>query len=197
MNIKKIFLTFAVLCGIGLMIGCNHRSTNEPVTDIVIEKINQYDTEGRKDGLWKYEEYGWEKTENYVNGVLNGHATYSLSENNQNMIIEEIDYCNGIECGEIKMFVKGLLQYHVTNITNVDTMINGNLLKYRAHYTEYNDSSIVIREGNGYYLDLDGLFIDGFLGFGEWIVYDTLNNTYKKIFLSEITDSDCIGETLK
>lgn len=63
-----------------------------------LKEVKQYDAEGRRTGSWTYEEYGWIIKEHYVDGVLDGHATYTDDERvNQNVRTRiEMDYCNGV-----------------------------------------------------------------------------------------------------
>ncbi len=191
---KKAIMTLAVLFGIGLMAGCNRglvdgEANDSTVAITTMEEINQYDSEGRKTGHWEYknESTGWLCEENYEEGVLNGHATYY---NESNTVIE-LNYCKGVECGELHIFFEGTERdtgIHLTDITKVDTMINGYVFHYRAHCKTidvYRD--IYSNEGTCYYEDLSGLQMDGFLGVGEWTVYDRDGKTSKTVTLDKPT----------
>lgn len=175
---KKVFLTLAVLCAVAMMAGCNGGGTPAELAeagmpsefaeltatvaanDSLAGKINLYNAEGKKDGLW-------------------------LIEENDRMI-SEVHYCNGIECGELKIYFDGKLSCHITGIEKTDTVIGLNRFEYKAHYKEYTDDGTTInKEGDGYYTGYMGLIIDGFLGVGDWRVYDTLDNTYKTVTLTE------------
>lgn len=193
---KKVFLTLAVLCGIGLTVGCrcNRRNTNECINDTTAvsttaAEINQYDSEGRKTGHWEYkdESTGWFCKENYKEGVLDGPATYYL----ENVMTIGMNYSKGVECGEMSVFFEGPKEntgIHLTDITNIDTIINGFLFHYRAHCKTNNVyDGIYSNEGICYYEDLSGLLMDGFLGVGKWIVYDRDGNTSKTITLDKPT----------
>ena len=163
---KKAILTLAVLCGIGLMAGCKGGTADESATDTVAEKINQYNADGKKDGLWRY--------------------------NEGDVMITEVRYDNGNECGELKMFLDGKLFCHISDIERVDTTIGENTFEYKAHYKDFEDGSIITKEGNGYYNGYEGLIPDGFLGVGDWRVYDTLSGTYKTVNLTEPTFDESI-----
>ncbi len=178
MYMKKAFLTIAVLCAVVMLSGCKGGGTPAELdeagmpselaeltatvaaNDSLAGKINLYNAEGKKDGLW-------------------------LIEENDRMI-SEVHYCNGIECGELKIYFDGKLSCHITGIEKTDTVIGLNRFEYKAHYKEYTDDGTTInKEGDGYYTGYMGLIIDGFLGVGDWRVYDTLDNTYKTVTLTE------------
>jgi hypothetical protein len=191
---KKAILTLVVLCGIGLMAGCKYGTTNEETTDItavstIVEEINQYDAKGRKMGYWEYkdESTGWFCKENYEEGMLDGPATYFLED----VMTIEMNYCKDIECGEMNILFEGTeggKGIYLTDITKVDTTINGFLFRYRAH-CKTNDvyEGIYSNEGTCYYEDLSGLLLNGFLGVGEWIVYDRDGKITKTIILDKPT----------
>lgn len=191
---KKAVLILAVLCGIGLMSSCKSGTTNEKKNDttavsMAVAEINQYDSEGRKTGHWEYkdERTGWFCIENYEEGVLDGPATYYYEE----ITTIEMNYCKGIECGEMHIFFEGTegnTGIHLTDITKVDTIINGALFHYRAHCKTIDVyKGIYSNEGTCYYKDLDGLQVDGFVGVGEWIVYDRDGKTSKTVILDKPT----------
>ena len=117
---KKAILTLAVLCGIGLIAGCKNGTFDESTTDTDEEIINQYNADGKKDGLWRY--------------------------NEGDVMITEVHYDNGNECVELKMFLDGKLWCHISDIEKADTMIGENLFEYRAHYKEFEDGSFIIKE---------------------------------------------------
>jgi len=148
------------------------------------KEVKQYDAKGRRTGLWTYKEYGWLKQEHYVDGVLDGHATYSDDERinqNEGMRIE-VDYCKGIECGEMKIFFEGKPGIFLTNITKVDTLIEGFLLHYRAYIKEYLDDGKTVRyEGVGYYGNCDYLIAEGYWCVGRWKIYDDKSKTVKTV----------------
>lgn len=184
---KKAFLTLAVLCAVAMMGGCkgggtpaeldetgmsrkldeagtpaelDGRTATVAANDSLAGKINLYNAEGKKEGLW-------------------------LDEVTDRMI-SEVNYCNGIECEELKIYFDGKLSCHITGIKKTDTVIGLNRFEYRAHYKEYTDDGTTInKEGDGYYTGYMGLIIDGFFGVGDWRVYDTLDNTYKTVTLTE------------
>ena len=106
---NKAFLTLTVLCGIGLMSACKNATTNEPDSDTVAEIINQYDADGQKDGLWRY--------------------------NEGDIMITDVHYRNGIECGELKMFYDGKLDCHITDIVKVDTVIVSHVVRDTIYQT--------------------------------------------------------------
>ena len=163
---KKIFLTLVVLCGIGLIAGCKNGTFDESTTDTDEEIINQYNADGKKDGLWRY--------------------------NEGDVMITEVHYDNGNECVELKMFLDGEMWCHISDIEKADTMIGENMFEYRAHYKEFEDGSFIIKEGNGYYNGYEGLIPDGFLGVGDWRVYDPKDGTYKTVSLTEPTFDESI-----
>lgn len=157
------------------------------ITDSIkgtIKEVKQYDAKGQRTGFWTYEEYGWLKQEHYVDGVLDGHATYSDVERinqNEGMRIE-MDYCKGIECGEMRVFFEGKPGMHLTDITKVDTLIEGFLLHYRAYIKEYLDDGKTVRyEGVGYYGDSDFLIAEGYWCVGRWKIYDEKSKTVKTV----------------
>ena len=200
----KTIFTLAVLCGIMLLSRCKGGNSKENTIDTTavgrdrmgatLSKVtkmvetNQYDSEGRKTGHWEYmdESTGWFCVENYVEGVLDGSATYY----NEELLTIEMNYCKGIECGEMHIFdgTKGDTGIRLSDITKVDTIINGNIFHYRAH-CKTNDvyKGIYSNEGTCYYEDQGGLLVDGFLGVGEWIVYDRDGKTIKTVTLDKPT----------
>jgi len=148
------------------------------------KEVKQYDAEGRRTGFWTYEEYGWIQKEHYVDGVLDGHATYTDDERiNQNERTRiEMDYCKGVECGEMKIFFERKPSLHLTNITKVDTVIEGFRLGYRAYIKEYlNDGKTVRFEGVGYYGDNGSLLAEGYWCIGRWKIYDAKSKTTKTV----------------
>ena len=169
MYMKKVFLALAVLCAVGMMAGCkgsdapaelDETTATETANDSLAGKINLYNANGKKDGLWLYE----------------------VTER----MISEVNYCNGNECGEQKVYINGKLNCHITGIEKTDTVIGLNRFEYKAHYKEYtDDGSTINKEGDGFYTGYMGIIIDGFLGVGDWRVYDTLDNTYKTVTLDE------------
>lgn len=178
MYMKKAFLALAVLCAVGMMAGCKgggtpaeleeagtpaelaERTATVAANDSLAGKINLYNAEGKKDGLWLYE----------------------VTER----MISEVNYCNGNECGEQKVYINEKLHCHITGIEKTDTVIGLNRFEYKAHYKEYtDDGSTINKEGDGFYTGYMGIIIDGFLGVGDWRVYDTLDNTYKTVTLNE------------
>lgn len=149
-----------------------------------LKEVKQYDSEGRRTGFWTYEEYGWIHKEHYVDGVLDGHATYTDDEriNQIERTRIEMDYCKGVECGEMKIFFEGKPGLHLTNITKVDTVIEGFRLGYRAYIKEYlNDGKTVRFEGVGYYGDNDSLLVEGYWCIGRWKIYDAKSKTVKTV----------------
>ena len=168
-QVHRTFFTLAVLCAVAMMAGCKGGSTSAELdertatvaaNDSLAGKINLYNAEGKKDGLW-------------------------LIEENDRMI-SEVHYCNGIECGELKMYFDGKLNCHFTGIEKTDTVIGRNRFEYKAHYKEYTDDGTTInKEGDGFYNGYEAFIHDGFLGVGDWRVYDTLDNTYKTVTLTE------------
>lgn len=178
---KTLIICTALLAFVALRACKNGAAANDTATDTlqqcdtVAEAINQYDSEGRKTGRWEYldEATGWFCEENYVEGLLDGPATYYYEE----ITTIEMSYCKGIECGEMHIFFEGTegdTGIRLTDITKVDTVINGHLLHYRA-YCKTNDvyEGIYRNEGTCYYEDISGLQVNGFLGVGDWIVYDS------------------------
>lgn len=144
----------------GMPAELDEATATEVANDSLAGKINLYNANGKKDGLWLYEE--------------------------SDRMISEVNYCNGIECGELKVYIKGKLYCHFTGIEKTDTVIGLNMFEYRAHYKEYTDDGTTInKEGDGYYTGYEGFIHDGFLGVGDWRVYDTLDNTYKTVTLTE------------
>ena len=168
-QVHRTFFTLAVLCAVAMMAGCKGGSTSAELdertatvaaNDSLAGKINLYNAEGKKDGLW-------------------------LIEENDRMI-SEVHYCNGIECGELKMYFDGKLNCHFTGIEKTDTVIGRNRFEYKAHYKEYTDDGTTInKEGDGFYNGYEAYIHDGFLGVGDWHVYNTLDNTYKTVTLTE------------
>ena len=168
-QVHRTFFTLAVLCAVAMMAGCKGGSTSAELdertatvaaNDSLAGKINLYNAEGKKDGLW-------------------------LIEENDRMI-SEVHYCNGIECGELKMYFDGKLNCHFTGIEKTDTVIGLNRFEYKAHYKEYTDDGTTInKEGDGFYNGYEAYIHDGFLGVGDWHVYNTLDNTYKTVTLTE------------
>ena len=155
-----------------------------------LKEVKQYDAQGRRTGFWTYEEYGWVKNEHYVDGVLDGHATYSDDERiNQNERMRiEMDYCNGVECGEMKIFFEGRPGLHLTNITKVDTVIEEFQLDYRAYIKEYLDDGKTVRfEGLGYYGNSGLLIAEGYWCVGRWKIYDEKNKTMKTVTFDKPT----------
>ena len=155
-----------------------------------LKEVKQYDAQGRRTGFWTYEEYGWIKNEHYVDGVLDGHATYTDDERiNQNERTRiEMDYCNGVECGEMKIFFEGRLGLHLTNITKVDTVIEEFQLDYRAHIKEYLSDGKTLRcEGVGYYGNNDFLIAEGYWCVGRWKIYDDKSKTMKTVTFDKPT----------
>lgn len=163
------------------------------ITDSVGEttkEVKQYDAEGRRTGFWMYEEYGWLKKEHYTDGMLDGHATYSDKEkiNQIERTRIEMNYCKGIECGEIKIYFDGKPGLHLTNITKVDTVIEGFQLDYRAYIKEYLDDGKTVRfEGVGYYGNCDYLIAEGYWCVGRWKIYDDKSKTVKIVNLKKPT----------
>lgn len=155
-----------------------------------LKEVKQYDAQGRRTGFWTYEEYGWIKNEHYVDGVLDGHATYTDDERiNQNERTRiEMDYCNGVECGEMKIFFEGRLGMHLTNITKVDTVIEEFQLDYRAHIMEYFSDGKTLRcEGVGYYGNNNFLIAEGYWCVGRWNIYDEKSKTMKTVTFDKPT----------
>ena len=195
----KRFSTKLIFCAALLVIGlmaCKNGNVNSleadttPQSDTIsydsdtLKEVKQYDSEGRRTGSWTYEEYGWIIKEHYVDGVLDGHATYTDDERvNQNVGTRiEMDYCKGVECGEMKIFFEGKPGLHLTNITKVDTVIEGFRLDYRAYIKEYLDDGKTVRfEGVGYYGDNGSLLAEGYWCVGRWKIYDTKSKTVKTV----------------
>ena len=165
-----------------------------------LKEVKQYDVQGRRTGFWTYEEYGWVKNEHYADGVLDGHATYTDDERiNQNERMRiEMDYCNGVECGEMKIFFEGRPGLHLTNITKVDTVIEEFQLDYRAHIKEYlRDGKTLRCEGVGYYGNSDFLIAEGYWCVGRWKIYDTKSKTVKTVTFKKPTCALEIGSYIQ
>lgn len=165
-----------------------------------LKEVKQYDAQGRRTGFWTYEEYGWVKNEHYADGVLDGHATYTDDERiNQNERMRiEMDYCNGVECGEMKIFFEGRPGLHLTNITKVDTVIEEFQLDYRAHIKEYlRDGKTLRCEGVGYYGNSDFLIAEGYWCVGRWKIYDTKSKTVKTVTFKKPTCALEIGSYIQ
>ena len=166
------------LLAFAAFVACNGNGEPDEQADTAVaceqsEQINQYDSEGRKTGHWTYvdETTGWLHNENYEEGVLEGHAVLSYND----ITYIDVDYRKGIVCGEMLITFEGTegnTGIRLTNITKVDTMINGTLFGYRAHCkTDCVYEGIDSSEGTCYYIDVEGLQReDGFLGTGEWLV---------------------------
>ena len=194
MKTREIIALWVIVCAIGWLASCQNGSAADTTDDsLQKEEVNQYDSEGRRTGVWEYEEFGWTKKEHYVNGVLDGHASYSDEERvNQNVSMNiEVDFCNGDECGETSVIMDGVLRLHFTDIIKVDTSINGQLFHYRACIREYFDEGKSIRfEGVGYYEDHNGVLDDGYLGVGDWKMFDTQSQTLKTVTFNKPTYID-------
>ena len=183
---------------VGTMLQSDTISQNDTVPSVTYDseketfkEVKQYDSEGRRTGFWTYEEYGWIHKEHYVDGVLDGHATYTDDEriNQIERTRIEMDYCKGVECGEMKIFFEGKPGLHLTNITKVDTVIEGFRLGYRAYIKEYLDDGKTVRfEGVGYYGDNGSLLAEGYWCVGRWKIYDTKS---KPVKTATVKKPDC------
>lgn len=167
----KVFLFGAMVCALGMMTGCRNGGATEGSDDTTVdtEPVNQYDDQGRKTGYWSYDvPGGWRAEENYTDGILDGKAVYS-----EEKFRIEVNYCNGDECGEVKFFFEDKLDLHITDITKVDTMINGYLIHYRGYFKEYFDDGTTVRcEGMGFYADHNNLLAEGYYMIGRWLRND-------------------------
>ena len=208
---KKTIFFCAALLVLGL-VACKNGNVNSPdagttpqcdtisYASDTLKEVKQYDAQGRRTGFWTYEEYGWIKNEHYVDGGLDGHATYTDDERiNQNVRTRiEMDYCNGIECGEMKIFFEGRPGLHLTNITKVDTVIEEFQLDYRAYIKEYLDDGKTVRfEGVGYYGDNGSLLAEGYWCVGRWKIYDTKSKTVKTVTFKKPTCALEIGSYIQ
>ncbi|MBQ4440891.1 MAG: hypothetical protein II899_02140 [Bacteroidales bacterium] len=209
--ILKNLLILILLLVLGLT-ACKNSNVNSldagatPQSDTIsyasdtLKEVKQYDAQGRRTGFWTYEEYGWVKNEHYADGVLDGHATYTDDERiNQNERMRiEMDYCNGVECGEMKIFFEGRPGLHLTNITKVDTVIEEFQLDYRAHIKEYlRDGKTLRCEGVGYYGNSDFLIAEGYWCVGRWKIYDTKSKTVKTVTFKKPTCALEIGSYIQ
>lgn len=209
--ILKNLLILILLLVLGLT-ACKNSNVNSldagtsPQSDTIsyasdtLKEVKQYDAQGRRTGFWTYEEYGWVKNEHYADGVLDGHATYTDDERiNQNERMRiEMDYCSGVECGEMEIFFEGKPGLQLTNITKVDTMIEEFQLDYRAHIMEYlRDGKTLRCEGVGYYGNSDFLITEGYWCVGCWKIYDEKSKTMKTVTFKKPTCALEIGSYIQ